>query len=51
LEKTTYDRIVLKLEAMSKMLSGLIASIAQKDRELLTAHCSQYKEEGGYATP
>ena len=51
LEKTTYDRIVLKLEAMSKMLSGLIASIAQKDRELLTAHCSQYKEEGGYAIP
>lgn len=51
LEKTTYDRIVLKLEAMSKMLSGLIPSIAKKDRELLTAHCSHYKEEGGYATP
>jgi len=30
LEKPAYDRLVLKLETISKMLSGLIASIARK---------------------
>ena len=30
LEKIAYDRIVLKLETMSKMLSGLIASLTKR---------------------
>jgi four helix bundle protein len=30
LEKPAYERLVLKLERISKMLSGLIASIAKK---------------------
>ena len=30
LEKPTHDRLVLKLEIISKMLSGLIASIVKK---------------------
>ena len=30
LEKPAYDRLVLRLETISKMLSGLIASIARK---------------------
>ena len=31
LESTAYDRIVSKLEAISKMLNGLIASLVKKN--------------------
>jgi four helix bundle protein len=30
LEKTAYERVIIKLEAISKMLNGLIASLARK---------------------
>jgi four helix bundle protein len=50
LEKTGYEYIVTKLEAISKMLNGLIAS-SQKNIEngsQLTGHCSHiFGGEGG----